>query len=85
MPSFLRNLAIALLALLLALPGFLTAQEAKVNRHKIEREKKQREKEARKDYQEALKRHHRRQSKETRAMMRHSKKEAKRTLPVDRK
>ena len=80
-----RKLIFVLLAFLLAFPGVLPAQQAKVNRKKIEREKRKREKEGMKEYQAALKRHMKNQSKETRVMMRQSKKGSKQATPVKRK
>jgi type VI protein secretion system component VasK len=83
--SSMRYILIGLVSILLAIPAGLPAQQAKGTRKKTEREQKKREKAAMKDYQDALKRHHQRQSKETKAMMRQTKKQAKRTLPVERK
>jgi hypothetical protein len=66
-------------------PAGSKGQEARVNQKKIEKEKKNREKAAMKDYRDALKRHHNNQSKETRTMMKHSRKEAKKNTPVRKK
>jgi len=56
-------------------------QEAKVNHKKIEREKKKKDKAAQKEYDKAVKAHMKHQTPETRAMMKSSKKAAKKTLP----
>jgi hypothetical protein len=85
MTAVLRYLLAAILVCSLAWPLGSEGQEARVNQKKIEREQKKKEKAAMKDYRDALKRHLKRQSKETKAMMRQSRKEAKKTMPVRKK
>ncbi len=85
MTFLLRSVFIALMACCLLIPAGSAGQEARVNQKKIEREKKKREKAAMKDYRDALKRHHKNQSKETRTMMKHSRKEAQKNTPVRKK
>jgi hypothetical protein len=60
-------------------------QDAKVHQKKIDREREARQKEAQKEYNKALKAHHQRQSKETKAMMRQSRKDSKKNTPVKKK
>ncbi|HNW76235.1 MAG TPA: hypothetical protein PKJ28_05050 [Bacteroidales bacterium] len=81
----LRTFSIALLVICLAVPYTSIGQQAKVSQRKIEREKKKKDKAAVREYQDALKRHHQLQSKETRAMMRESQRKAKKNTPVKRK
>ena len=56
-------------------------QESKVNQRKIERERKKKDKAAKKEYDKAVKAHMKHQTPETKAMMKSSKKAAKKTLP----
>ena len=72
------------LVLILILP-FLFAfspQEARVNQSKIERNLKRKDKEAEKYYLQAKKNHQKIQSKETKAMMRKSRKQSKQNTPM---
>ena len=56
-------------------------QEARVNQKKIEREREKKQKKAMKDYNAAVKRHNKIQSKSTRTSMKKTKKEAKSNTP----
>jgi Flp pilus assembly protein TadB len=72
------------LVLILILP-FLFAfypQEAKVNQRKIEREHQRKAKEAEKNYLQAKEHHQKMQSKETKAMMKQSRKQSKKNTPI---
>jgi hypothetical protein len=60
-------------------------QDAGAGQKKIDREKQKRQKEAQKDYNKALKEHHQRQSKETKSMMRQSRKDSKKNTPLKKK
>lgn len=83
MKGLLRNSLIALAALLfLSAPVAVVGQEARVSQKKIERQKKKHDREARKEYRIALKQHYNNQSKETKAMMKTSRKQARKTMPV---
>jgi len=57
-------------------------QEVHVNQKKIEREKEKKQKQAQKQYESAVKRHNQIQSKETKARMKQTKKEAKKVTPL---
>jgi hypothetical protein len=59
-------------------------QEARVNQKKIERERAKKQKQARKDYDQAVKHHNKIQSKSTRASMKKTKKESKKSTPTKR-
>jgi hypothetical protein len=58
------------------------SQEAAVHPGKIEREQKKKQKKAEKEYRRAKKDHVKMQSKETRSMMKRSKKQAKKKTPM---
>ena len=57
-------------------------QEAKVNQRKINAEREKKKKEAVKQYEKAVKQHYDNQSKETKAMMKRAKREAKKNTPI---
>jgi len=59
-------------------------QEARVNQRKIEREREKKHKQAVREYNDAVKRHNKMQSKSTRDSMRKTKKESKNVTPVKR-
>ncbi|MFH1297056.1 MAG: hypothetical protein ABIJ04_07270 [Bacteroidota bacterium] len=79
-----RILFLALLCLTLLLPLSYTScfPESAVRQKRIDRERKQKEKQARKAYEMDLKRHHKSQSKETRARMRESRRNARQITPL---
>jgi|GEM_PF-1401516 hypothetical protein len=58
----------------------LRAQEVRINQKQIDRKRKHEVEQARKAYEADLKKHHKNQSKETRAMMRDSRRKSKHTL-----
>jgi hypothetical protein len=60
------------------------AQESKVNQRRIDREREQKRKTDLKQYDKAVKRHHKMQSKDTKASMKRSKKESKKVTPIKR-
>jgi hypothetical protein len=62
----------------------LMAQEKKVNQKKINKERAKKQKQAEKDYRNAVKRHKKIQSKNTKSMMRQSRKESGSRTPVTR-
>ncbi len=62
----------------------IRGQEARVNHRKIERERERKKKQALREYNDAVKRHNKMQSKTTRASMKKTKKEAKKVTPVRR-
>jgi uncharacterized membrane protein (DUF106 family) len=59
-------------------------QENAVNQRRIERERAKKQKQAQKDYKQAVKRHKSIQSKTTKAMMKHSRKQAGKITPIIR-
>jgi len=63
------------------LPG-VQAQEQKVNQKKINKERERKQKQTEKDYHNAVKHHQKAQSKNTKAMMRQSRKESGSFTPV---
>jgi len=75
-------LFIAMLTASVAWTMPLHAQEAKVNQKKIDKERRQKQKAAEKEYEARKKRHLQLQTKETRARMRQSKKEARKVTPI---
>lgn len=79
-----RLLLLTLLSLAFLLPISFTScfPESAVHQKRIDRERKQKEKKARKQYEMDLKRHHKSQSKQTRAMMRESRKKSKKLTPL---
>jgi len=81
----LRFLALLSLFLLLQFSYTDCFPEAAVRQKKIDRERKQKEKQARKAYELDLKKHHQNQSKETRAMMKQSRKKSKKFTPLKTK
>jgi len=60
----------------------LFSQEVRVNQKEIDRKRKKEVGKAKKAYEADLKRHHKNQSKETRIMMRESRKKSKRITPL---
>ena len=62
--------------------AFYPPQEVKVNQRKVDREHQQKQLAAKKDYDKAIKMHQKNQSKETRAMMKRSKKANKKNTPI---
>jgi hypothetical protein len=60
-------------------------QEAKVNQRKIDRDRAKKEKLAWKEYKTAVREHEKRQSQETRSMMKQSKKDARKNTPLKKK
>ncbi len=60
----------------------LTPQEAKVNQNKIEKEREKKQKQSRRDYDQAVKRHNKMQSKSTRASMKKTKKASGKATPL---
>lgn len=60
------------------------AQEQKVNQKKINRDRAKKQKQAEKDYHNAVKRHKKIQSKNTKTMMKQSRKESSAKTPVKR-
>ncbi len=78
----LRFLALLCLTLLLPLSYTSCFPESAVRQKKIDRERKLKEKKARKSYEMDLKRHHKRQSKGTRTMMKDSRRKSKRVTPL---
>lgn len=79
-----RSLIPWLLLLAFIIPVSFSAcfPEAAVHQKRIDRERKQKEKEARKQYELDLKRHHKSQSKETKAMMKESRRKSKKMTPL---
>ena len=78
-----RSIIIALLCLSTFIPfSSSVAQEQRVNHRKIEREREKKQKQAQKDYNQAVKRHKKMQSKETKASMKRSKREAVKLTPL---
>jgi len=81
MRFFVKNIFICLLAFLpvycLSLP-----QKGGVNQKKIERERNRKGKAAKKQYDQAVIQHQLKQSKETRARMKQTKKESKKATPI---
>jgi hypothetical protein len=75
---------IFLVTLFIPFATLSTPQEAKVSQHKIARDKKKKDKIAEKEYNKAVKAHIKRQSPETKSMMKSSKKASKKTLPHSR-
>jgi len=80
---FYRMRIIAILFFFLPYFAASLPQEAKVNQRKVDREHHRKEKAAKKEYQDAIKMHEKNQSKETRAMMKKSKKENKKNTPMN--
>jgi len=76
-----KSLIIAFAIVLM--PGLLgfSPQEARVNHKKIEREQAKKKKQAIKDYEKAVRRHNKMQSKSTRSSMKQTKKESKKVTP----
>jgi len=70
-----------LFVILLPLGYTSCSKEASVRQKQIDRSRKQQEKKARKAYKMDLKKHHKNQSRETRAMMRRSRRNSRKTLP----
>jgi len=70
-----------LTAVLISVPGDNSCQEAPVKHKKIERERARKQKQAVKDYEQAVRRHNRQQSKSTRASMKKLKQESKKITP----
>jgi len=79
--SRLKFLFCLLLLYLIFLPG-VQALEQKVNQKKIGKGRERKLKQEKMDYQNAVKRHKKMQSKETKSMMRQSKKESRSLTPV---
>jgi len=79
--SRLKHLVFLLLVVIICLPG-VQAQEQKVNQKKINKERERKQKQAEKDYHNAVKRHQKAQSKNTKAMMHQSRKESGSNTPV---
>lgn len=79
-----RNLLLALLFLALILPLSHTScfPESAVRQKKIDRERRHNEKQAKKSYEADLKRHHKSQSKQTRTMMKDSRRKSKKVTPL---
>ncbi|MFC2101600.1 hypothetical protein ACFLS7_01245 [Bacteroidota bacterium] len=78
-----RLLILALLSLAFLLPIGLTScfPESAVRQKKINRERRHNEKQARKAYKMDLQRHHKSQSKRTKAMMKESRRKSKKVTP----
>lgn len=57
-------------------------QESRVNQRKINAERAKKAKNAKKQYDKAVKQHYDNQSKETKAMMKKAKREAKKNTPI---
>ncbi len=71
--------------LILALSiSWASGQEHRVNQKKINKERARKQKKAEKEYHDAVKRHKKIQSKNTRGMMRQSRKESGSLTPVKR-
>jgi len=71
------------LVLLLMLPMYgIQAQERKVNQKKIDHDRAKKQKQAEKEYHDAVKHHKKIQSKNTKAMMRDSRKQSGSLTPV---
>ncbi|TSA26171.1 MAG: hypothetical protein D4R67_08385 [Bacteroidetes bacterium] len=79
-----RSLLLALLCFFVVAPLNFTScfPESAVHQKKIDHDRRIKEKEARKAYELDLKKHHKNQTKETRARMRQTKKNAKRVTPL---
>ena len=79
-----RSLLLALFCFFLLAPLSFTScfPESAVRQKRIDRERRKKEKEARKAYEMDLKKHHKSQTKETRARMRQTRKNAKRVTPL---
>ncbi|MEI6883621.1 MAG: hypothetical protein WCO02_03990 [Bacteroidota bacterium] len=74
-----------MLMLILALSiSWASGQEHRVNQKKINKERARKQKKAEKEYHDAVKRHKKIQSKNTRGMMRQSRKESGSLTPVKR-
>ncbi len=67
------------------LAGFSVPPQGEAHQKQIDRERKKKQKEGEKEYKKLLKEHHQRQSKETKAMMRQSRKDSKTNTPVKKK
>ncbi len=81
--SRLKYLVCLLLICIISMPG-VQAQEHKVNQKKINADRERKQKQAEKEYHKAVKQHQKSQSKNTRAMMRQSRKESGTNTPVKR-
>ena len=79
----LNRLIMLMLILALGVPGAL-GQEHRVNQKKINKERARKQQKAEKEYHDAVKRHKKIQSKNTRGMMRQSRKESGSLTPVKR-
>jgi hypothetical protein len=66
---------------LMLVPAYSSSQEAPVKHKKIERERARKQKQAVNDYEQAVRRHNKQQSKSTRASMKKLKKESKKVTP----
>jgi len=81
--SRLKYLVWLLLMCMIGIPG-VQGQEHKVNQKKINQDRERKQKQAEKEYHNAVKQHQKSQSKNTRAMMRQSRKESGTNTPVKR-
>ncbi|MEI8005671.1 MAG: hypothetical protein WCI48_05650 [Bacteroidota bacterium] len=79
----LNRLIMLMLILALNIPG-ASGQEHRVNQKKINKERARKQQKAEKEYHDAVKRHKKIQSKNTRGMMRQSRKESGSLTPVKR-
>ena len=75
-------LTLFILLFFLSFNSGIFAQQARVNQKQIDRKRIQQEKKARKTYEMDLKRHLKSQSKETKVMMRESRRKAKKLTPL---
>ncbi len=79
----LKRLIMLMLILALSI-SWASGQEHRVNQKKINKERARKQKKAEKEYHDAVKRHKKIQSKNTRGMMRQSRKESGSLTPVKR-
>jgi hypothetical protein len=76
-----RVLIFSLIITILPLMDSCKPQEARVNQKKIEKEKAKKARQAKADYDKAVKRHNKMQSKSTKASMKKTKKESQKVTP----
>lgn len=80
--NYLRSRIFLLIVVMSTFFSSVFPQEARVDQKKTTKEQSRKKKEADKKYRLDLKRHYKMQSKETRSMMKQSKKRAKRITPL---
>lgn len=81
---YMKRYLLLLVFLILPVLFSFTPQESKVNQKKIEREREKKKKLAKKQYDQAVLRHRKMQSKDTKARMKQTRKSAKKSTPLSR-